>query len=605
MVIQQNDLIAYLRTRPRHGTATSSDESKELASMLKILVELVPEASQVAKEYLDVINSLQTSQNQLSYGLGKQIALYEDFNKRVQEFVKVATALEERNKTINTGYKINSVSAQNFAEKLRHLGLQFKVSDENMMEYAVSLKKLTSGFLNSSKSNDQFTKKMLIGQAYLQRNIKLTEEQAVKFEEYSAGLGLASADAAMSYENLTKSIASATGLDALQVQSDILSGISDLTNDIQLQYGRIPGSLEIAVLKAKALGLEMADLNTAGNNLLNIESSIGSELEYQLLSGQRLLTQDGKSLTNAYRMATIEGNANKQAELMNQFLKDQGPILEKNMFARKKASELLGIDEATLARSLQKQKIASELGVERLLTLNADQLGPEIEKLRTEYKGKDADAYNEKLNQFLKASDTRTTHEKVVEDNLVAIAARIQAVAPAKRDATGEVIEGFDVGEVSNTLIKGIEKMSGVRGILDGQEQFLGSVTMFVDTTKILKGYVENIGTQLTGLKEAIVAYGVSTTIAKAPIEPTKDALIIPDRGPILKPAPNDVIAAFRPNDVIDRTLNSSNSGGSTIDYNKLAQAIAAAMSTVKVQATVKTDDLYGATKLNGRTNFS
>ena len=75
------------------------------------------------------------------------------------------------------------------------------------------------------------------------------------------------------------------------------------------------------------------------------------------------------------------------------------------------------------------------------------------------------------------------------------------------------------------------------------------------------------------------------------------DSLIIPDRGPILKPAPNDVIAAFRPGDVIDKTLKGG--GGSGIDYNKMAIAIAAAMQNVKVEATIKTDNLFGSTKQN------
>ena len=69
----------------------------------------------------------------------------------------------------------------------------------------------------------------------------------------------------------------------IEITQDLLSDMADLSADIQLQYGKMPGSLELAVIKAKQLGINMAQLNTTGQNLLNIESSIGQEMEYQLL----------------------------------------------------------------------------------------------------------------------------------------------------------------------------------------------------------------------------------------------------------------------------------------------------------------------------------
>jgi hypothetical protein len=44
--------------------------------------------------------------------------------------------------------------------------------------------------------------------------------------------------------------------------------------------------------------------------------------------------------------------------------------------------------------------------------------------------------------------------------------------------------------------------------------------------------------------------------------------------------------------------------GGQSIDYNRLAAAIASAMQHVKVEATVKPDMLFSATKMNDRRRF-
>jgi hypothetical protein len=417
-------------------------------------------------------------------------------------------------------------------------------------------------------------------------------------------------DYAEAMQGLSAKIATAAGIDAAQAQRDIMIEISALTSDVQLQYSRIPGNLELAVLKAKALGLSMENLKTAGDNLLDIESSIGNELEYQLLTGRRLLVDGNKSLTNEYRMAAMRGDANKQAELMNKFLTTEGDTLRNNLFARKKASELLGIDEQTLAKSLQKQKIASELGIESLMNLSEDKVISEIENLKKNYKGENQAEFEAKLNTFLTASDTRTSHEKAVEENLAQIADLI----------AGSPVFNVDVvGKQAIELMKN-EGTKAFKNMLKSKQEDIGQLTLESETSKAISApigkiatFIPGIGTALNSLTSALDAVNKTFTTGKQPnIVDTKDALITPDRGPIIRPAKNDVIAAFRPNDIIDRTLNSttntSQPGGTVnmkIDYNMLAQAISNAMRNVKVEATVKTDNLYAATHLNNRKRFS
>jgi phosphate uptake regulator len=150
-------------------------------------------------------------------------------------------------------------------------------------------------------------------------------------------------------------------------------------------------------------------------------------LEYQLLTGRRLLTDDGESLTNAYRMATIQGDANKQAELMNKLIEDEGDILSTNLIAREQAAKMLGMDEATLARSIQKQKLITKLGAEDLMRLNEGDMTKVAEGLRE--RGVD----EKDISDLLKASDTRTTQERMA-DTLDQILSRgIFAMSGGKR----------------------------------------------------------------------------------------------------------------------------------------------------------------------------
>jgi hypothetical protein len=163
----------------------------------------------------------------------------------------------------------------------------------------------------------------------------------------------------------------------------------------------------MGVLKAKALGLEMANLAAAGKNLLNIEQSIGQELEYQLLSGNRLIDNQGKSLTNSYREATLRGDANKQADTLNTILEQEGDTLKNNLFAREQMSKLLGMDEASLSRALQKKSILEKLpGGEALFDKTGDALLAAA---------KSAGATESDMKELVEATDTRTTDQKIEE----------------------------------------------------------------------------------------------------------------------------------------------------------------------------------------------
>lgn len=605
-------LLKKLRSKPvqsaTSGKSGLAGDPVELTNLLKSLGNAGNNLVTFQTAYATALKTIQDGSVYASQGLGKLVGMHESFNAELEKVVQNMTFLENRNSTLNKGFGVSGNKAQQYAAKIRDLGKTFGYGDEDLLEYTNQLKELTGGFILSSEGSDVFKKKLIMGQAYMQKNMKLTEEQAASYEQYANGMNNAGVDYAEAMQGLSKKIAKAAGIDEQQAQRDIMIEISALTNDVQLQYSRMPGNLELAVLKAKALGLTMAELKSTGDSLLDIESSVGNELEYQLLTGRRLLVDGKKSLTNEYRMATMRGDANKQAELMNKFLETEGDTLRTNMFARKKASELLGIDEQTLARSLQKQKIANELGIKNLMGLSEDAVKTEIEALRKNYKGENKSDFEAKLNKFLAASDTRTSHEKAVEENLAQIADLI---------STSVAFDVETVGKSALDLVKS-QGIINFKNMLKGKQREIGQLSVESETNTAIAGpiakiagFIPGIGTGLNALTSALNAVNKTFTTGKQPnIVAGNDILITPDKGPIIRPAKNDVIAAFRPNDIIDRTLKSTTTqpNGNVnmkIDYNMLAQAISNAMRNVKVEATVKTDNLYAATYLNNRKRFS
>lgn len=348
------------------------------------------------------INLLSKGIVQLGRGLSEQVGINEELVDTYQKVADRSLYLEKRNAELNKSFKTNSIAAAELSKSIQTIANAYGYSGKEAMKYAGNVKKLLPTLNQAEKRNESQLKNLYAIQRVLTTNLGLTEEQA---NNYSAYASAAKGNAA-NQMLLTKAIAKSFDPDGtIGAFATITEEIADASADLQIQYGRIPGNLEIAVLKAKTLGFELADLKQTGDNLLNIESSIGQELEYQLLSGRRLVDQQGKSLTNTYREATLRGNMSQQASTLNTILEQEGETLQNNLFARKQMADLLGMDEASLSRALQKKKLLeSDSNLKVLMNLDGNEFITEAQRL-----AKNGEITAEQLAELSKTADTRTT----------------------------------------------------------------------------------------------------------------------------------------------------------------------------------------------------
>jgi hypothetical protein len=353
------------------------------------------------------ISDLKSAEQQLSMTMNQQIGINKALNA---EFIKAAEKtleFELRNKQLNKSFGINSISAANLSQNLQVVASKLKISTDQSQKYAGSLKKMLPTLNQFAASNTDIYKDLQMSQHVLRTTIGLTEDQSNAYTQYAMQNG----DSASSMLKATQAISEALDPDGTMGYTKMITEeIANTGNEIQLQYGKIPGNLEVAVIKAKKLGFELEDLAAAGTDLLEIESSIGKELEYQLLSGRRLVDDQGNSLTNLYREAALRGDMNQQADIMNKILEDEGETLENNMFARKQMADMLGMDERKLASALQKKKIldkAFDQGIKIDLDANDS-----AKALAEAAKAVQAGAISEdEFQTLVKASDTRTTDD--------------------------------------------------------------------------------------------------------------------------------------------------------------------------------------------------
>jgi len=527
MLDHQHILHRIRKSKPRLGQAVntidlekSKQTAKEIMASIDTLKSIIPSLSSINKNVNDIIREVGTTSGKLSTGLGLIQSYQSAFKEPLTDLAKSVTAFEESNTSLNETFGITSATAATYAQQLRQVIADnsgvFDIGDEAMFGYVESLKDVTGGMVALATNTDEAYKKgnaeaksMLETQKLLVTNWKLTNEQAQAYQLYLAGNKENSQTQILQQRTISQIIAKSTGLDALAVQTDLTKEISNLTNDLQLQYSKIPGSIELAVFKSKALGISVSQLNKTGETLLDIQSSIGEEIKLQAISGRRLLVDGDKSLTDEYRKATIMGDSNRQADLMNQFVKDEGDALRTNMLYRKQASTTLGIDEVTLAKMVQKRELMVKLGAEQLFELKGDDLEAGLKELQTKI-GDDKDR-KDWFKQLLIATETRSSTE-IANGLLAQIASNTTLALGAK----------INVMEARGGLTKSLKEKGGLRTNITqfndpSVQKSMGDVGLRLKVVDTVYKPLETLGAKLPGIvKEVVAALRKLTTLQVA-----------------------------------------------------------------------------------------
>ena len=458
-----------------HASGTVNELAKQIDTFAASLKGVIPTVDDITVLLSAEIHEFAA----LSSGVGRATAYFDEFAKATLKTIKNQSFLIESQKDLQKEFKMSSAGAFDFSKRLR--GITVEIGDAKLFKYAAGLGKITGGFITSNKVSKETLGNLVKTQAFLQNNLGLSEEGAQSFELYAAGMGQSSEEALGKIHEMSNALAEFTGIDAVQQQSQIIQDITLMGADLQLQYGGVGNKLEVATMKARLLGTSMESLHGTGQSLLNIESSIGAEMEYQLLSGHRLLDNQGKSLTNEYRMATVTGNSTRQAELMNQFIDSEGDMLEHNLFARKKAAQLMGTDEASLAKMIQKRKLMTKLGAADIMNMTAEEAQTEIERLRKEAGG-DKDKLKS-IDDLIAASDTRTPAEQSA-DSLLSIKKDIARIAQESATITTKDKDGKDI----KTEVTGAEFLKGLQTSIDASMDFAKAASDTFTDPNFIKG---------------------------------------------------------------------------------------------------------------------
>lgn len=574
----QSKFIQHLKQQPRLGMASDFDGLK---NTLDAVADAIEAGGEVFAEYgtqvtdaITAVTSFTDTSNNLLTGLEKQMAAQQSAGKFFLEMADRSLVLEKRNKELNKTFGIGSIAAGKMAAALNQNAQNMGISGKQAIKYATNIKKIVPVAATLVKELDKgqgvqsdFFKQLTAIQDVITTNLGLSAEAAENFTYYASQQGANMASVLQATEAVAEDIEEATGMQG--AFKDITAGLAEASAATVLQFGRLPGNIELATLKGKALGLTLDEMTGIGKNMLDIESSIGAELEYQLLSGKRLIGEENakndlanKSLTNAFREAALKGDATAQANALNQILMQEGDVLENNLLARQQMSKLLGIDEGKLARAIQKKKLLEESGAKVLMELD----GGKFEKAARDML-KSGELDDAVYKEIMNLQDTRTTDDILKEMLDIQIDNNAQLRLQTMTD--------MNISENREALKSGLQSQIADMDQLDD--------TQMKNLGKAIRSFETLTGAVAKGKEIGLTAKYETALEASTPV---KDSLIIPGIatqtggfGEMYRVPNFDAIATGPP-----AALQAAANGGGGMNITALAQAIASALQGVKLE---------------------
>lgn len=235
--------------------------------------------------------------------------------------------------------------------------------------------------------------------ASLGTNIKLNDENLKTFTKLRTTAGLTNEELLgtqklvigtnKSLEDATGEIlaqAKLTGLNngVLLNEKEILKGIKDVSAATTLSLGKNPKAIAEAVAQAKALGMNLQQVENISSQILDFESSIQNELEAELLLGKDINLEKARQAALNNDLATVASEIAKQAGTAAEFgemNRIQQDALAKSVgMSRDDLAQTLFVQEQLVGLSEDQAEKRQKLLDQRIQEVGLEQAMREMEK---------------------------------------------------------------------------------------------------------------------------------------------------------------------------------------------------------------------------------
>jgi hypothetical protein len=269
---------------------------------------------------------------------------------------KADTQITQLGKSLGVSYKSAYAIRQEFVAYSRNTRDSFINTDRLIKAQAELSEQLGIAV--------QFSGDELANFSRLTEIVGLTAQEASSLVKFSAAAGMESKDYV---SNVRVAAFYAQQANKVHISDkELLSTVSKLSAGILTKFQNNPKAIAEAVVQAKKLGTTLEQVDKTADSLLNFESSIGAELEAELITGKQLNFERA-------RAAALTGD---QATLMEEMAAQAGSLAEyqdMNVLAQESLAKAFGMSREEMANMLMKQEAVNKYGDEAA-KLNAEQL---------------------------------------------------------------------------------------------------------------------------------------------------------------------------------------------------------------------------------------
>lgn len=327
---------------------------------------------------------------------------------------------------------------------------------------------------------------------------------------------------------------------------EILEGIKNISSATVLSLNRSPKALAETVAQAKALGLEMAQLEKIASSLLQFESSIESELEAELLTGQQLNFEQARFLA-------LQGDvAGATAEVAKQ-LGSAADFSEMNVIQQEAIAKSVGLSRDELAKSLIEREALEKIGAK-----DAAAAKEQFDSLVERY------GYEKAIKELGDEDYARQLASQSVQERFAAVTQKLQEIFVSIAEPVLQIVSplmdlAVTILPLINTILQPIlytfktiaEVVGSIVGFISKSVELTAALTAGALTYLGLKNKTyllekgnlivttaknaqERIGITLSTVAESIKSKGFMKTIGEAAMSAYSSVAKIPFIGPIL-----------------------------------------------------------------------
>jgi hypothetical protein len=332
-----NDAIKELENK--------TNRSQEEEEVLKSHKNQVLELSKQTNKYKNIVSELGkqlTLVNLVDAAIAKIVTEYFNVNKAAVEY----TRLTGQNATVTAG--LNS----SLATSAQVLTLMAELTKQTG---------LASGAIFSPDDLGRL--------AEAQNLLGLSAEQA-------GNLGIRSKLAGKSIEDYEKGIVKSTNtfnkLNNTAVSHGVvMQDVLNTSDDIALSLGNSDKNITKAAASARSLGLSLEKVDQIASSLMDFETSIGYELEAQLLTGKSINLSKAREYALTNNLAGLSEELKKNGASAAEFA-NMGRIEQEGL------AKALGMSRGELAKSIMMQETAKNLTDEQ----RANAMGVSVEQMK-------------------------------------------------------------------------------------------------------------------------------------------------------------------------------------------------------------------------------